>query len=44
VLNDALKQIEDRGYEAELTAAGVTDILKIAVAFKGKSLWVKHAR
>jgi hypothetical protein len=44
VLTNALKQIEDRGYQTELTAGGVTDILKIAVAFRGKSLWVKHAR
>ncbi len=42
VLEEALKQIEDRGYETELTAAGITDILKIAVAFRGKELWVKQ--
>ncbi len=41
VLKDALKQIEDRKYETELKAAGVKDVLKIAVAFRGKKLWVK---
>ncbi len=44
VLDNALKQIEDRGYTTELTAAGITEILEIAVAFKGKELWVKHRR
>ncbi|MEZ4527392.1 MAG: AAA family ATPase [Desulfobacterales bacterium] len=44
VLEDAMKQISDRKYAAELTAAGVTDILEIAVAFRGKELWVKHRR
>ncbi|MCP4104091.1 MAG: AAA family ATPase [Desulfobacteraceae bacterium] len=42
VLDQALKQIEDKEYAAELEAAGVKDILKIAVVFQGKKLWVKH--
>lgn len=44
VLEDALKQIEERGYTTELTASGITDILEIAVAFRCKQLWVKHRR
>jgi len=44
VLKDALKQIEERGYAAELQASGITDILEIAVAFKGKKLWMKHRK
>ncbi len=40
VLKDALAQIEKRGYKTELEAAGITDILKIAVAFRGKELWL----
>ncbi len=41
-LEQALKQIEERGYAAELEAAGIRDILKLAVVFKGKELWVKQ--
>ncbi|MDM8516685.1 AAA family ATPase [Desulfobacterales bacterium HSG16] len=44
VLKDALKQIKDRKYATELRAVGITDILEIAVAFKGKKLWVDHQR
>ncbi len=40
----ALKQIEARQYETEMIAAGVNDILKLAIAFKGKELWVKEER
>ncbi|MDM8521924.1 AAA family ATPase [Desulfococcaceae bacterium HSG8] len=41
-LKEALKQIEDRGYAAELEAAGIRKILKLAVVFSGKKLWVKQ--
>lgn len=44
VLEDALKQIQDRKYATELTASGITEILEIAVAFRGKELWVKHRK
>lgn len=44
VLDEALAQIAARGYAAELNAAGVSDILEIAVAFRGKELRVKHRR
>ncbi|MDM8521262.1 AAA family ATPase [Anaerolineales bacterium HSG6] len=42
VLEDALQQIKDKAYTTELQAAGVTDILQIAVAFQGKKMWLKH--
>ncbi len=42
VLDAALKQIEDKKYAAELEASGIKDILKLAVAFQGKELWVKQ--
>ncbi|QTA81713.1 AAA ATPase-like domain-containing protein, nuclease domain-containing [Desulfonema limicola] len=41
-LKKAMDQIENKKYAAELQAAGVKDIIKIAVAFKGKELWVEH--
>ena len=44
VLEDALKQIQDRKYATELAAAGIAQILEIAVAFRGKELWVKHRK
>ncbi|MDM8537842.1 AAA family ATPase [Desulfobacterales bacterium HSG17] len=40
-LERAMKQIEEKKYAAELEAAGIKDIMKIAIAFKGKELWVK---
>ena len=40
-METALKQIEARAYATELEASGITDILKIAVVFRGKELWVK---
>ncbi len=42
VLKDALKQIKNRGYATELQSSGIANIIEIAVAFKGKKLWVKH--
>ncbi|MDM8521263.1 AAA family ATPase [Anaerolineales bacterium HSG6] len=44
VLEDALQQIKDKAYTTELQAAGVTDILQIAVAFRGKKMWLKYKR
>ena len=41
-LKHALEQIEARQYAAELEAAGITDILKLAIAFRGKELWVRQ--
>lgn len=41
VLERALQQIADRQYVTEFTAAGVRDVLQIAVAFRGKELWLR---
>lgn len=43
VLKSALKQIADKQYTATLRAAGVTDILCLAITFDGKRVWVKEA-
>jgi hypothetical protein len=40
-LENALKQIEDRKYEAEILKRGTKDIIKLAVVFDGKEVWVK---
>ncbi|QTA83103.1 AAA ATPase-like domain-containing protein [Desulfonema limicola] len=42
ILESALKQIEEKAYAVELKASGIKDILKIAVVFRGKELWVKN--
>ncbi|QTA80126.1 AAA ATPase-like domain-containing protein, nuclease domain-containing [Desulfonema limicola] len=41
-MEKALKQIEDKNYASELQAAGIKDILKLAVVFQGKELWVRE--
>lgn len=41
VLDSALRQIEEKQYAATLHAAGVKDILKMAITFDGKRVWVK---
>ena len=41
VLDSALRQINDRQYASTLRSAGVKDILKMAVTFDGKRVWVK---
>ena len=43
-LTDALAQIEDKRYEQELRRRGVSDILKLAIVFEGKSVWVRSVR
>ncbi|QTA79782.1 AAA ATPase-like domain-containing protein [Desulfonema limicola] len=43
-LKKAMEQIENKKYAAELEAAGIKEIIKIAVAFKGKELWLEHKR
>ncbi|MEG1544744.1 MAG: PD-(D/E)XK nuclease domain-containing protein, partial [Tannerellaceae bacterium] len=40
-LASALKQIEDKNYAATLRVAGVTAILRMAITFDGKRVWVK---
>ncbi len=42
-LEAALKQIEDRQYEAALRQQGCTNIMKVAVTFDGKRVWAKTA-
>ncbi|MCP4128347.1 MAG: AAA family ATPase, partial [Gammaproteobacteria bacterium] len=42
VLEGALKQIRDKAYTAELEAAGVKDILRLAIAFRGKEMWLRQ--
>ena len=41
-LDRAMQQIEDKRYAAELEAAGVQNILQLAIAFRGKELWVRE--
>ncbi len=41
-LEAAMEQIEAKHYAAELQAAGIKNILKLAIAFRGKDLWIKH--
>ena len=42
-LEAALKQIEDRQYEAALRQQGCTSIMKVAVTFDGKRVWAKQS-
>lgn len=42
-LDEGMKQIRDRGYAAELSAAGVRPVRCIAVAFDGKDVRVRAA-
>ncbi len=41
-IKDALKQIEERGYDKELIARGYDHILRLAVVSDGKKVWVKE--
>ena len=38
---DALRQIEEKRYETEMRAAGIQEILKIGMAFRGKEIAVR---
>ena len=42
-LSSALQQIEDKHYDTILRRDGFTDILKMAITFDGKRVWVKTA-
>ena len=42
-LDSALQQIEDKRYDTILRQDGFTDILKMAITFDGKQVWVKTA-
>lgn len=39
--HEALAQINERRYESEMTQEGVTDILKLGIAFSGKNVSIK---
>ena len=39
--DEALRQIEEKKYETELIDAGISDIVKIGIAFRGKNAVVK---
>ncbi|SDN73423.1 PD-(D/E)XK nuclease superfamily protein, partial [Desulfonauticus submarinus] len=41
-IQEALKQINDRGYEKELLAQGYNNITKLAIVSDGKEVWVKE--
>ncbi len=41
-IEEALKQIEEKGYVKELEELGCRDILKLAVVSDGKKVWVKE--
>lgn len=41
ILDSALRQIEDKQYAATLRQAGVKDILRMAITFDGKQVYVK---
>ena len=39
---EALKQIEDQKYATTLESRGITNILKLAIVFKGKEVYIKY--
>ena len=41
VAGEALKQIEDKNYAASLEYRGIKNILKLAIVFKGKEVFIK---
>ncbi len=41
-IEEALKQIEDRGYARELESKGFQDILRLAIVSDGKQVWIKE--
>lgn len=41
VLDNALKQINEKKYDVELKAAGIKNVLKIAIGFTGKDVYLK---
>jgi len=41
ILNAALEQIDEKEYTSELTATGICDILKIAIGFTGKAVYLR---
>ena len=41
---DALKQIEEKKYETELLQKGASNIIKLAIVFKGKEIKVTQGK
>ena len=41
---EALKQIEDKRYEAELQNRGITNIIKLAIVFKNKEVEITEGK
>lgn len=39
--DEALKQIDEKKYDTELLASGISNIVKIGIAFQGKKAVVK---
>jgi hypothetical protein len=42
-LDSALKQIEEKKYETDIMKRGIKEIVKFAVVFDGKRVWVKES-
>jgi len=42
ILDEALQQINHKAYTTELESAGVTEILRLAIVFRGKEMWLKQ--
>ena len=40
-LEEAIKQINERKYETEILKRGIRNIMKLAIVFDGKEVWVK---
>jgi hypothetical protein len=40
-LEEAIKQINERKYETEILKRGIINIMKLAIVFDGKEVWVK---
>ena len=38
---DAVRQIDEKRYETDMRAAGIQEILKIGIAFRGKEIAVR---
>ena len=43
VASEALKQIKDKNYAASVESRGIKDILKLAIVFKGKEVFIKKS-
>lgn len=39
--NDALHQIDQKRYDSEMTGIGITNILKLGIAFSGKKVKIR---